>query len=64
MVDFKKLTDTVREKAEDLVEDRGGMDTVKEDLAEVKDIVTGEGSLTDKAKAAADALKDPGADNA
>ncbi len=58
MVDFKKLTD----KAKDVIEDRGGMDAVKEDLAEVKEIATGEGSVTDKAKAAVDALKDPGAE--
>lgn len=58
MVDFKKLTDQVK----DVIEDRGGMDSVKEDLAEVKDIATGEGSVTDKAKAAVDALKDPGAE--
>ena len=68
MVDFKKLTgavtdnlDEVKEKAEGLLDGRGGMDTLKEDLAEIKDIVTGEGSITDKAKAAVDALKHPGA---
>ncbi len=37
------------------------MDSVKEDLAELKDIATGEGSLADKAKAAVDAVKDSGA---
>jgi hypothetical protein len=55
------LAGDVKEKAGDLVESRGGMDGVKEDLAEVKDIATGEGSITDKAKAAVEAIKDPGA---
>ena len=57
----QELAGDVKEKAEGLVESRGGMDGLKEDLSEVKDIATGEGSITDKAKAAADAIKDPGA---
>jgi hypothetical protein len=57
-----ELMGDVKEKAEGMIENRGGMDGVKEDLSEVKDIATGEGSITDKAKAAVDALKDPGAD--
>jgi hypothetical protein len=57
MVDFKKLTD----KAKDLVDKRGGTDALKEDAVELKDIATGEGSLADKAKAAAEVLKDAGA---
>ena len=36
------------------------MDALKEDATELKDIVGGKGSVTDKAKDAADALKDPG----
>ena len=56
MVDFKRLTD----KAKDLVEKRGGTDALKDDAAELKDIATGKGSLADKAKAAAVAIKDPG----
>lgn len=66
-MDLKKITDAVKDavgdvkdKAEGLVESRGGLDGIKEDLSEVKDIVTGEGSLKDKAKAAIDAVKDPG----
>lgn len=41
----------------------GGRDaeSLKEDAAEVKEILTGEGSLMDKAKAAFEAIKDPGA---
>ena len=56
MVNFKNLAD----KAKDLVEKRGGTDALKEDAAELKDIAKGKGSLADKAKAAAAALKDPG----
>ena len=52
-----KLTD----QAKQLIGKRGGMDSVKEDAVEVKDIAQGEGSMQDKAKAAAEALKDPGA---
>jgi hypothetical protein len=58
MVNFKNITD----KAKELVEKRGGTDSLKEDAAELKDIAKGEGSIKDKAKAAADAVKDPGAE--
>ena len=58
-MDLKKLTD----KAKELVDKRGGTDSLKEDAEELKGIATGQGSLTDKAKAAAGALKDPGADD-
>lgn len=47
--------------AKDLIDKRGGTGALKEDAAELKDIATGQGSLTDKAKRAANALKDPGA---
>jgi hypothetical protein len=57
MVDFKKLGD----KARDLIDKRGGTDSLKEDAAELKDIATGKGSVSDKAKAAAEAIKEPGA---
>jgi hypothetical protein len=56
-MDIDKLTD----QAKKLIEERGGMDALKDDAMELKDIVQGEGSLTDKAKAAAEALEDPGA---
>jgi hypothetical protein len=58
MVNFKNITD----KAKELVEKRGGTDSLKEDAAELKDIAGGEGSIKDKAKAAVDAVKDPGAE--
>jgi hypothetical protein len=56
-MDFGSLT----KKAKQLVNRRGGMDALKDDATELKDIAGGRGSMTDKAKEAADALKDPGA---
>jgi alcohol dehydrogenase class IV len=44
-----------------VVEERGGVDSLEEDAEELKDIATGGGSVADKAKAAAEAIKDPGA---
>lgn len=55
------MFDKVTEQAKKLLEDRGGTDALKDDAMELKDIATGEGSLTDKAKAAVEAVKDPGA---
>lgn len=48
-------------KGKKIVDERGGVDSLKEDAAELKDIAKGKGSLTDKAKDAAAAIKDPGA---
>lgn len=56
MVDFRKLGD----RAKELVEKRGGTEALKQDAAQLKEIATGKGSLSDKAKAAAEALKRPG----
>ncbi|HEX6780898.1 MAG TPA: hypothetical protein VF125_02585 [Solirubrobacterales bacterium] len=55
-MDFKKLAD----KAKDTIDKRGGMDSLKADAEELKKVAQGKGSLTDKAKAAAKAIKDPG----
>jgi hypothetical protein len=55
-MDLKRITD----KAKELVDKRGGTDSLKEDAAELKDIASGKGSVSDKAKAAAEAVKDPG----
>ena len=52
---------SLADKAREMFSKRGGTDAAKEDLQELKDIQAGEGSLSDKAKAAVDALKDPGA---
>jgi hypothetical protein len=57
MVDWKKLS----EKASDLVKKRGGPKSVQEDAVELADIAKGGGSLSDKAKAGTQALKEPGA---
>jgi hypothetical protein len=57
MVDFKRITD----RAKDLVEKRGGSDSLKQDADQLRDIAKGPGSFKDKAKAAVDAIKDPGA---
>ena len=56
-MDFKKLAD----KAKDTIDKRGGTDSLKADAEELKKVAKGDGSLADKAKAAAAALKDPGA---
>jgi hypothetical protein len=48
-------------RAKRTVDDRGGVDSLKEDAEELRDIARGKGSTTDKAKEAAEALKDPGA---
>lgn len=48
-------------KAKRTVDQRGGVDSLKEDAMELKDVAKGEGSLSDKAKDAAAAIKEPGA---
>lgn len=59
MVSFKNLS-SMATKAKEAVEKRGGTDALKQDAAELRSIAKGPGSLTDKAKAAASALKRPG----
>jgi hypothetical protein len=59
-MDFKRLTD----RAKRMVDKRGGPESVKEDAGELKGIFKGGGSFTDKAKAAAEAVKEPGAPGA
>jgi hypothetical protein len=56
MVNLKRLAD----RAKDVVEKRGGTGALKEDANELREIAKGKGSLKDKAKAAAEAMKDPG----
>ena len=48
-------------KAKKVVDQRGGTQALKQDADELKDIARGRGSTQDKAKRAAEALKDPGA---
>lgn len=56
MVNFRRLAD----QAKKVVDKRGGTDALKEDAEELKDIATGQGSVKDKAKAAGEAIKEPG----
>jgi hypothetical protein len=48
-------------RAKKVVDDRGGTQALKKDAEELADVAKGRGSAGDKAKAAAEALKDPGA---
>jgi hypothetical protein len=56
-MNFKSL----QRKAKQLIDRRGGTESLKGDAEELKDIAKGPGSVTDKAKLAGEALKDPGA---
>ena len=55
-MDLSSLT----KQAKKLVKKRGGVQSLKQDAEELKDIVQSKGSATGKAKRAAEALKDPG----
>lgn len=57
MVNWKKLADS----ASNVVKKRGGTKSVMEDASELAEIAKRPGSMSDKAKAAGDALKEPGA---
>jgi hypothetical protein len=48
-------------RAKQEVDKRGGVDALKEDAGELRGIAKQKGSLGDKAKAAGEAIKDPGA---
>jgi hypothetical protein len=56
-MDFKKLAN----KAKETIDKRGGVESLKADAEELKKVAKGKGSLSDKAKAAAQAIKEPGA---
>jgi hypothetical protein len=56
-MNFKRLFG----RGKQAIEDRGGVESLKTDAKELRDIAKGEGSLSDKAKAAAAAVKDEGA---
>jgi hypothetical protein len=56
-MDFKSL----QRRAKQLIDSRGGTDSLKADAEELKNIAKGPGSVTDKARRAGDALRDPGA---
>lgn len=55
-MDLKKLA----AKAKDTIDKRGGVESLKTDAEELKRVAKGEGSLSDKAKRAAKAIKEPG----
>ena len=57
---LNKLVD----KAKKTIDQRGGMDALKADAEELKSIAKGKGSITEKAKAAGAAIKEPGAPKA
>ena len=56
MVNFQRLS----RQAKKVVDKRGGTASLKEDLAELKGVAKGKGSIKEKAKAAGEALKEPG----
>jgi hypothetical protein len=56
-----KLSQLTR-RAQDAIDERGGMDALTQDVQEARDAARGRDSLTDKARAAAGALKQPGRD--
>ena len=58
--DMSALSD-LTDKAKAMFQKRGGADAAKADAQELKDVHESEGSMTDKAKDAGEALKDPGA---
>lgn len=63
-MDIKKIVDKAKDFVEEHKDDlhlKERAEGLKEDLGELKDIAQGEGSLADKAKAAVEAVKDPGA---
>lgn len=47
-------------KGKNIVDERGGVDSLKEDAEELAEIAKQKGSLADKAKEAAEAVKEPG----
>lgn len=48
-------------RAKELFTRRGGAEAAKEDVQELKDIATGEGTMKEKASEAVEAIKEPGA---
>jgi hypothetical protein len=52
---------TMADKAKQTFQQRGGSTAAKEDAEELRDIAQGQGSITDKAKEAAAAIREPGA---
>jgi len=59
-MNLKSIIGKAKKQADVVIEKRGGQEALKQDLAELKDIAKSKGTTKDKAKAAADALKQPG----
>jgi hypothetical protein len=59
-VNFKAITD----KAKQIFQQRGGAKAAKEDAQELRNIAQEQGSVTDKAKQAGEAIREPGAHQA
>jgi hypothetical protein len=58
-MDWKQIAD----RANQVVNQRGGAQSVKEDACKLKEIIQGQGTTEDKLKRAMEALRDPGADH-
>ncbi len=56
-MDWKRVSD----QAKQVINKRGGTESLKEDADELRDIAEGPGTLSEKAKRAAEALREPGA---
>jgi hypothetical protein len=54
----------LQRKAKELFDKRGGSEALKADAEELRDIAKDQGTLSDKAKRAGEALKEPGAKGA
>ncbi len=52
---------TMADKAKQVFQQRGGATAAKEDAEELRNIAQGQGSVADKAKQAAEAIREPGA---
>ncbi|MBJ7520700.1 MAG: hypothetical protein JHC84_13470 [Solirubrobacteraceae bacterium] len=52
---------TLQKQAKKIIDQRGGTDALKQDAQELQNIAKGKGTMSEKAKKAADALKEPGA---
>ena len=57
MVNFKKLSKHA-EKAKNLIDQQGGSDAVKDKAGRIGGIARGKGSVSDKAKAAAEVARE------
>jgi hypothetical protein len=56
-MDWKRVTD----QAKQVINKRGGTESLKEDADELRNIAEGPGTLSEKAKRAAEAIREPGA---